>query len=1757
MLSPSTATTSPNAVLMPYFQASSLKQQFAEDVAQARLSGRIDEQEQQWLSLLLDPQPKAPNADPPRIDRLVMDDASTPGTEMALPILISHQMTDDRRVYLSTLLYGVERFDDRQHLLTTMQKRFVAHESVAPIFDYQLVDGDMFEQQMLAILDQQVGLIGGLAKQLEQLPSLSTAVDQTLRNQLKRLLPNTVLEPSTCFLHLVQAGGAASEPLIVGVQSLFDAALDDFCGQALSPGQSRCFLDAQGRVLGQAESQAYKEVLSAVSTALPSCFEQSLDDYWGKTTENDMSRRDMAKRGLAESFRHHLLDCRQRGEIDATEFHCLKALLPPHDALLDPVAGARALAVLTDDDLSFQVIGMFVVKSGSEDASGLLVYCASTGLRRFDNLISLTEYFATAQGRAELLQHVPLDERPLIAGVSLTGVAITPLTQPLFTCLIDSVLALQKRSVNFAITQPCDDLEHAPVAIDDALDVRPLIDKRLMLFSDSNRWLDTRLTVEDIPASTDSSPRTAHQALSRDTADAPALLPFPSWLELLQSLEEHVQRINVSHRGVRECARELLNMQLSLFADDRLDANHVYLQLNDAIVIREGRVNDSSISLIDVLLERITGHRRDQIPLTSQVVVRPATGLPIQVSTTLTPFLVEQLLKRTHAQFPSRYLRRPGEFYTQPLRQKSRQLNADRLSRDILSTLLHVQFDIEERIANIDALTLGMLEQVLNRPERWMRGLLGNDRAEVFTLSLQPQPAKPRVQMSNTFVLQRPHHAGSLLLFWCSLKGLRTFDSIAALEQYINRRLGRPAELEQWLDFLEEGDKAQIRGRLLQHENNHITLRVTRVDDNFIGALQRLEHQRQQTCTEEAFNFAARGQLSGKVFDNLMRFASSGNQFAHLLDRLTIATQRMLFEGALPDWMKAASTADLARYAEILVQYYLTNDPELGFLADIPRLHVYARDRFINQLNKDFVGQSLDPDTIRLRLTRYLPAPVTIGQMPSMIPAVTHISEVSLTDYALNHFSSIHSADLTVISTHNQAVASLLTPAYLRELTRTQDLGSGYRRLLEQKFDEKDPSHALRKKSFFRQMPASILEIAFENKLENLFSERAFDFIQCVIEMPDGVARQPVHGQDISLRPLQLCAAPNTKADTVSGLYVIGPKDLTQGPVVLHALFHKDFNFKEYANQAALLEDIRTDTGLQALILQRVAGDVRQRYDHGGFREPHLPWSTESFSDVPLSSPGPVTLHVEVVQGNVLEYLYLETLTALKAMAKKQTVTTAEADWQSFLYLMTLGAEQILTFLPGKLGVLVAAWQSHSWFKASANAASHRHWGKAFSEFSAALGVLIVSREEQALEDEGLITSDVEEPGSESEAQDQPFSWVNAQLTPELKARLQSFEANDVALKDLLRGELYNLYQATDSHKKYAVVAGKVYEVRQNESMQWRIVAGETYGPNVKLNDLQQWELDLQWGLRGGGGLLTRSKTDEVEEGLDSVLVTEATCMTEIRRLFRDKARRIGQAHLQAKHYLYVGLDNLNGHGPNKVLDARVAKILMDFFGVGTPSPSLIANVKQTLTNVFNAVLDASLSPFSSSRYVVGYNRPGHEGTVAFTIKEDPRQRIFLTERFFNVPTLKLKPVMPGEPGFNLNAHYRGAVLIHEVSHLSNDTHDIAYLEATSPFLDLIADDVAHQVRFIEDSKFTQQYYLSHQTPRNQLFKIFEHGRWRDLNDQDGGAKAFILNTTSSATLEKARDVFFADAEKRSAIMLANADSLTLLATLLGRERFE
>lgn len=1722
----------------PYFDHQSLRERFTRHAQQAFASGAISAAEYHCIS---HPDSAALRdvADAPQFQTLTLEDGSPVPLGLASAWLIVRRQAQGETLFLDTLALGLERFHDRSSLMLRLRQLFAIRPDLEPSFEYQSMQGPPFVQRMLSIVSHPVSTLAALASELDKLPPLSDAVDAVLKPRMQRFWPGETVDLHAPVVQIVQSdksAAGASGGYVLRVETAQQMALDALTGNALSAGQSQRVLDQQGQPL-----KAVSDALFMIRPAdLKDDYERLLADYWVTADAQGVSRRDRAAQLIADGFLHHALQWQALHPTDADVWSLLQPGIQPLSAL--GPQPARRLSISQGEQGPFKLVSLYLLDTS---AGHYLLYSPFKGLRRVVDWVALENLFNSTTGRREVAHYLSLDDQALLDGAQYLHVQGYPLTGPLFLDCIDAIIAGQKRNLGAALERDSRELAELCAMLDDALDMRVLIDPRLPAFQLGGRWS------REPSAFIDSWP-----AVARPELQAGEELSL-SWMEKVTLLDSMLGTLDGLRPGLETLAGRALAPWLAVQGFS--DLSHVEDIWIDPRVQETGNSEDNQLPmlpsdahggaaqgvapqrLIAVLLERLTGRQREALPKGCELLQYQPGSDAVIMRQPVAGELLEYFLQQAVIGLTALCTTSVKTFYTVAQRRSNEQLLAGSIMGLMHEDLLRLELEVLMRLRRFAPAQVAMLQQVLDRPLRSLRPA-GDDMTEIQALVLHIADREVRMPLSCAWVIQQPERPQLGLLFWSPFTGVEVLPSLAHLQSSLQQLLARPGQRGKWLELFASQDSEWLDRRFAVADPPDVRLTLSSVDGDFIEQLQQEAWRLQQRDIDHQLQRAQREKLSAAMAGRCIDLAGSTEQQLVWLDAVAIRIQNMLFSTVLPDWLSKAPDAELERYACLLMAYYSNGDPQEDFLSDIPPLRNFARDRLLEALRRDFADQHLEPQNITLTMTQYIAAPVAPGSIPSAIAAATLVSNETLVDFALNHFSRTQDATLSVSLSDGAALPAGLTAGYLASLVHLLDVGQRYQTLLVTRFDPTGSGHAQRRERFMRQIPARLLLPALEMKLQGQLSAQAFDYLSCVMDMPDGKARQQVDGQDIVIQPLTLVPRPDMAADPVKGLFVIGPRDISKGPVVLHTLFNDWFSLREYRNREELLAQMRTAGPLNTLVLDRVDPLLRKRYDHGGLIEAHIPWSTEGFLDLPMGTPEQVSLGTEVVEGNALYCLFDATLLLLQHLSRKQSVTSAQADWASFVYVATLGAEQVLSFLPGKLGFLVAAWQSRSLLRESAGAIAEQRWGKALSEFSAALGMLVMARREQS-----------ELTRSGMHAQLPVFSWRNSALTADVVLRLRQFEVQDIELASLEYDELYNLYHKPGTQTLYAAVTGKVYRVDQHDGV-WRIKGSGADGPKIRLNQSQQWELDLELGLRGGGDSIQMNVEQRLQNKAAQYMTIQARGMEQIRVLSRQQARLIGLARHQALGYLERALFNLNAPFAEG-LPAVVSGLLKDFFGVQQPGSVLIDSLRSRIDELFMGLSEPSLSLLDSQRFVTGIIKPGYEDMAAFVIGTDPQQRVFLGDMFFNPAVHGLRQDSQHR-AFSAEDHFRAVALLHELSHLVSKTQDIAYLDASAPPHELLDVSGPRGVTYQQALQHLRETALSHRTPRRRLFQTRDVNGWRDMVSGDGTVFATILRLTGQPTLDAARNAFLRDIDVRRRVILANADSVVMLVALLGRERF-
>ncbi|NVZ26442.1 hypothetical protein HX881_12870 [Pseudomonas gingeri] len=388
---------------------------------------------------------------------------------------------------------------------------------------------------------------------------------------------------------------------------------------------------------------------------------------------------------------------------------------------------------------------------------------------------------------------------------------------------------------------------------------------------------------------------------------------------------------------------------------------------------------------------------------------------------------------------------------------------------------------------------------------------------------------------------------------------------------------------------------------------------------------------------------------------------------------------------SLPDWLLAASMADRASYSQLLADLAREQCLSAGrhFLEDIGTLNEFAARRLQALMHEDHPdAAAIDPNALKLTIDK-----LDYGATQTLDPQqaqVTVAVDMTLVELALANLGGMRHTGMRIRLEARglaQPVPDWITPDYLRGLVTRADIGQAYPDLLKARLIS-DADEARRREALFVaqwrvRLPLQALELKIRE--EAGFSDEGFRQVQAMV-LPAGSGRW-VDGMEIVLRPLAFKARADWQADEVQAMFVIGPRDIHRGPVILYRPLFLQQPLRQFDTGQALFAAIRQPGDLQRSVLTWMSETARRRYDHGGFDAPHIQQflGGDEFAPAP-QKPLPATLAEGVVEADYLPAIFAAMVRAQVEQADRQSVSNAEqrwADWKEGAWRVLLSITQL------------------------------------------------------------------------------------------------------------------------------------------------------------------------------------------------------------------------------------------------------------------------------------------------------------------------------------------------------------------------------------------------------------------------------------------------------------------------------------------------
>nr|WP_314532098.1 DUF6543 domain-containing protein [uncultured Pseudomonas sp.] len=1080
---------------------------------------------------------------------------------------------DESKALLYTPYGGIEVFDDREavidelinrlnsedhridliHFLSIKQRKDFA-PGTAFTLGTAFIPGAVFEDQENTIEASQKLNLQAVLAELRKTPSLSWLLDTLLAIMARSYFPG-LDQRDTRVNSFIAADAEHPEqsPRWINSAALSDVLLQYYVKQDWPTAQTRTFSNPHHITRDFSDTrhaedlQHWESLVKQTAGVLTKLLGSLLQTWWNEGIDSGYSRLELFTQAMRDKFRADLLFKHQYSIVSAEENQHLLALFLP-----DQAARSAWHPSLRIEKVSIHAPYQHYV----ELASTLLVggkhaylYTQSRGLQVLEDLADLNDTLLSMLKAAghedELLNFLSLEERSAYIAMDAVQVSGLPVAGSVFGGMVEDIAAKQLSNLEHALGlyRRSDGAVDLAALLDCALDVRHMLDSRLLSLDTAGRWSLHPISSGNGRPSTVQAERAKLQLQTLQAAQA-------------ASAEQRRQ-----HPTLRGLARRALNTELHKY-QLAMDASDIHINTYATQAEQhEERVPVRSVLLVDFLIERlaqVAGPLGDTPDMGFYATRRDGAALRWNnlSSSTVNAMVALAMVGLTHHN----------------VRELPRQFLEDHRETLGSALLLGLRSEAELRLLNktLTPQQHAILDTVL-RPDSMTRlkrhglnGFLPDAYGLTLTLGEQLLP------LANCFVLTErggidPNHSGQALL-WTPQHGHEPFESVNALRKQLEQRLAQP-------------DK---RLALL----HNLPLRQRKPHTPFgLGPLQRIDehllNNRQQSYVEHGvddIDFWLAAPLAPKPLqdrlDNGMQQDSLSN-----LDRAASIAQAMIQQQALPVWLGMATPQEQLLHAELLEQYRLSTLDERDYLHSLPPLREHVASRLRTLLDARYPGLELNPDDVLI---------------PARIVLNGHTQ--SLTDFALRHLPDLHAENLYPRARGATPLPTTFDGAAVVQLVRQLDIASTYRALLTTHLTADTDDARQRRELFSRQLPWQLLRHAHEEKLEERLSEAAWGFIQQVIDMPDAVAREQVSGASAMIRPLELVATEGAQAVKVTGVYLIGPQAKASDPLVLYAPYSPLRVLKEYASEEELRREINRPGPLQEWIIRPLDEPTQATY---------------------------------------------------------------------------------------------------------------------------------------------------------------------------------------------------------------------------------------------------------------------------------------------------------------------------------------------------------------------------------------------------------------------------------------------------------------------------------------------------------------------------------------------------------------------------------
>jgi hypothetical protein len=478
----------------------------------AKIHG-LTQRDFQWLKHLeLASQALRSEQNPPLLaERILLTAANeTPIALAGCFVLSPSPQTNGVIVY--TPYAGIQKFYSRQALTEQLTQRLIdANEdddllalmslagrktlvaSANVRVTYEIIDGDVFDDQRRVVADNQQSNHQAMLDELAKLPTLASLLDEILDESLRPRFADLDQRKTRVNIYSVPIDNHSQqgdEPTQRWHDSLTlrDAVLQYFRQQRWQAGQTHTYSHPKS-LPASTDQQHWETAVQRISGKLLPLLFQRLELYWQAPMSGDgSSRRVFFSRAIEEQARAEILLKRETQIITPEQSQALQMLFQaPVDTPRRPTLETVRL---------WEQPANYVELAGSLmiSRSSACLYTPTQGLqvlKDYEDLqATLLSKFSASGHEDELYGLLSLDERNRFIGFDRPNVGGEVIYGPIFATLFEAIITKQRQNIEYALQvfRHSDGAVNIHALFDKALDIRSMISERMLSLDAHGRW---------------------------------------------------------------------------------------------------------------------------------------------------------------------------------------------------------------------------------------------------------------------------------------------------------------------------------------------------------------------------------------------------------------------------------------------------------------------------------------------------------------------------------------------------------------------------------------------------------------------------------------------------------------------------------------------------------------------------------------------------------------------------------------------------------------------------------------------------------------------------------------------------------------------------------------------------------------------------------------------------------------------------------------------------------------------------------------------------------------------------------------------------------------------------------------------------------------------------------------------------------------------------------------------------------------------